>query len=279
MPTHKLDANLYEKITKCIYEEILRGEGYENVEVRHNISLQGLKGTHQIDVFWKLNYANLEHSVIIECKNYSRPIDISIVRSFESVVNDIRNAKGIIVTRSGAQKGAIEYAKKCGISIKKLDIDLKNGHDIKTNIKLEFDYDIRYDFEDKTTASKVKDGKIRLPDRHSVKFFDIDGKELQEIKEFVSGIILSRRVTRGDRFSVKLVNDNMTSIRALDMESLKTVCLSPSSIYLDIVVTSLGLNLKFSWGEIANSILHDVISAQNEYSAKIFLKRKMIDEK
>jgi hypothetical protein len=110
----------YEKAARDIYEAILRREG-SSAEVQHNVSIQGRSGVdHQIDVYWRHRQAGLEHSVIIDCKDFSRPISLEKVRNWFGVKSDIPNAHAVLVTREGYQSGAAQFASFYGISLKLL---------------------------------------------------------------------------------------------------------------------------------------------------------------
>lgn len=110
----------YEQLTQAIYQAILDNEG-NNIEVQHNIELQGRSGVkHQIDVFWRFKQGGIEHMVLIECKNYASCLTLEKARSFFGVIHDIGNVRGIMVTKNGYQRGAVDFAKFYGISLKLL---------------------------------------------------------------------------------------------------------------------------------------------------------------
>jgi len=113
------DSVEYEKLTQVIYQSILNNEGLERISVQHDEDLIGRSGVaHQIDVCWKFKQANIEHAVLIECKNYSTALTLEKIRNFHSVINDIGNCKGIMVTKVGFQSGAKKYADFYGIDLK-----------------------------------------------------------------------------------------------------------------------------------------------------------------
>lgn len=113
----------YEKFTQEIYQQLLSADlgNVKTVEVLHNVKLRGRSGQeHQIDVFWEYDIAGLRHKVAIECKNYKQLIPVGKIRDFYGVLSDLNNVSGIMVTKEGYQKGAKEYAKHYGISLKEL---------------------------------------------------------------------------------------------------------------------------------------------------------------
>ncbi len=106
----------YETFARDVYQELLAQDGL-TVEVLHDQVIQGKAAKHQVDVFWKFSFAGINHKVAIECKNYSRNVSIGKVRDFKSVLEDIGNTNGIMVTTKGFQKGAIEFAEHHGIKL------------------------------------------------------------------------------------------------------------------------------------------------------------------
>lgn len=120
-----MDANLfaesiqYEQLTQSIYQAILEKEGINNIQVEHNVNITGKSGIkHQIDVFWKFKQAGIEHKVLIECRNYNSSITLEKIGAFHSVVSDINNAKGLMITKVGYQSGAEGFAQFNGIGLK-----------------------------------------------------------------------------------------------------------------------------------------------------------------
>ena len=115
------EAVEYEKFTQSVYQAILRKENSGNVSVEHNLDIKGRSGVaHQIDVSWRFRRATVEHHVLIECKNYASDITLEKVRNFFAVLHDIGNCQGIMVTKTGYQKGVVDFAKYYGIGLKLL---------------------------------------------------------------------------------------------------------------------------------------------------------------
>ncbi|WP_460269053.1 restriction endonuclease [Clostridium botulinum] len=111
----------YEKLTKDIYETILKEEGLNNIKVDHDVKILGKSGCcHQIDVYWEFKMAGVIHRIAIECKNYSSSVSIAKIRDFFGVIHDIGNIKGIFITKVGYQSGAIKFGEYYGIDLKEL---------------------------------------------------------------------------------------------------------------------------------------------------------------
>lgn len=106
----------YEKITQEIYQSLINEDGL-TIDVQHDIQLQGKAFKHQIDVYWEYKVAGVINRVAIECKNYNRKISVGKIRDFYGVLSDVGNLSGIMVTKDGFQKGAIEFAEHYGINL------------------------------------------------------------------------------------------------------------------------------------------------------------------
>ncbi|ECK1870746.1 restriction endonuclease [Salmonella enterica] len=108
--------NDLESYTQYVYSTLLNPRD-NGVEVRRNVVLKGLKGEYQIDVFYRFENAGFIHRVAIECKYQNRPLDRDTIMPFCNKITDIGNIIGVIVSKSGYQSGAKEYAEKHGITL------------------------------------------------------------------------------------------------------------------------------------------------------------------
>lgn len=93
------------------YEQYVLGNlrsKFPNLEVLHNQKIMGKKSKirRQIDIL-----AISTHKIIIDCKYYSRTVDVKHVEMFLGMLDDIGVDKGIIVTSKGFTKSAINRAK------------------------------------------------------------------------------------------------------------------------------------------------------------------------
>lgn len=111
----------YELFTQSIYQHLVNSDVVKATKVEHDVKLKGRSGQeHQIDVYWEYKIAGNKHRVAIECKNYKTKVSLGKVRDFKGVLDDLNGVNGIMVTKEGFQKGAKEYAKEYGISLKEL---------------------------------------------------------------------------------------------------------------------------------------------------------------
>ena len=111
----------FECFTQRIMQRLVNSEVLKPTLVRHNVKLTGKSDCeHQIDVYWEYEKDGVMNRVAIECKNYDSKVSIGKVRDFLSVLQDLGNVRGIMVTSKGYQKGAKKFAEYYGISLKKL---------------------------------------------------------------------------------------------------------------------------------------------------------------
>ncbi len=119
---HSMNPNTeFERFTQRIYQKLVNNDVIKPTTVKHNVKLKGKSGCeHQIDVYWEYEMDGIINRVAIECKNYDSNVSIGKVREFLSVLLDLDNVRGIMVTSKGYQKGARKFAEYYGISLKKL---------------------------------------------------------------------------------------------------------------------------------------------------------------
>jgi hypothetical protein len=110
----------YEQITQAIFQALVDQDQAQNISVEHNKPLRGKYLSHQCDVYWKFKSAGMEYSTIVECKNWNKRLKQENLLAFRAKLEDLNNPKGVIVTRSGYQKGAVKYAKAHGILLYEL---------------------------------------------------------------------------------------------------------------------------------------------------------------
>jgi hypothetical protein len=105
----------YEDFVETIYRALLEAErrdgriGHVKIEKRKKITSKS--GTPaEIDLYWEYTIAGITHCVAIECRNHNTNVGISGVRDFARKISDISGLKGLMVTRKGFSKNAIQEA-------------------------------------------------------------------------------------------------------------------------------------------------------------------------
>lgn len=90
-------------------------------DVRHNVKLKGPDGERQIDVLVLHDHANVRYLTIIECKDFRGKVNVTYVDAFASKLIDVKANKGILVSRKGFTKTAVQKAKRLGIELCMID--------------------------------------------------------------------------------------------------------------------------------------------------------------
>ncbi len=109
-----------ESYVQYVYSSLLNLKD-EGVVVSRNAIMMGKSTKHEVDIFYQFERAGLIHKVAIECKFLSRPVEKAEVMEFHSKAIDIGNIQAVFVSKSGYQRGAIDYAQHYGIQLLKLD--------------------------------------------------------------------------------------------------------------------------------------------------------------
>jgi Restriction endonuclease len=111
----------YENLTEAIFKLILGQKDLPNLVVERDVTLQGKIRPHQIDVYWKFETGGITHEVVVQAKDWQKPVDQLHLLAFSKILEDLPGQpKGIFVTRSGYQQGAEEFGLACGILLYEL---------------------------------------------------------------------------------------------------------------------------------------------------------------
>ena len=137
----KNTGKAYECLVQEIYKEILNNEGVNNIKVEHDIILEGKTTSHQIDVYWEHEVANSKFRMIIQAKDWKSAVPQKERLAFSEIIKDLpTGTKGVFISKSGFQKGAIDVAKANGIDIYELREPNKSDFE---NKMMEVDINLR----------------------------------------------------------------------------------------------------------------------------------------
>ncbi|MDD2755523.1 MAG: restriction endonuclease [Methanothrix sp.] len=183
----------HERLVLKILDQIL-SENAHNIKVNHNILLKGKDATHQIDIYWEFLVGDKKYSVVVEVKTLSKPVGQETLFQFRSVLDDLREQPiGIIVSNTGYQEAAREYAKRRGIllyelreaseadwndRIKMFDIDISAYTPHFDNIKLIQDIEWNIQELKRLNIPLSEASKIRVEVSDNLKFYDENDKEI-----------------------------------------------------------------------------------------------------
>ena len=88
-------------------------------EVQHNVKLPGYRShtQRQIDVLVTEKIGQYTIKIIIDCKDYSTPVDVKGVEEFSGLLDDVRGQKGVLVCPRGFTKAAKNRASDLQIDL------------------------------------------------------------------------------------------------------------------------------------------------------------------
>jgi hypothetical protein len=73
-----------------------------------------------IDVSFEMDYSGFTVLFLVECKLYSRKVEVGDIEVFRTKIDDIGAHKGIVFSTIGFQSGAVQAAKAYGIGLARL---------------------------------------------------------------------------------------------------------------------------------------------------------------
>jgi hypothetical protein len=50
----------------------LAQDGVTNIDVQHDVELQGKSALHQIDVYWEFEQGGIRYRTIVQCKDWDK---------------------------------------------------------------------------------------------------------------------------------------------------------------------------------------------------------------
>jgi restriction system protein len=80
------------------------------LDAQTNVTVQGVRTQHDIDVLVKMHHAGFDVTWAIECKHWKSKVSKLHVVGLRSIVQEIGADRGILLCEAGFQSGAIEAA-------------------------------------------------------------------------------------------------------------------------------------------------------------------------
>jgi len=111
-----LSPNEYEDFVT----EIIRQMSFsKKARISRNVEFIGVRqpGKYEIDIALEINLDSLDFLIIVECKNWKRPVDRPIIQKLAQTKDAISAHKAVVVSPIGFTKEAIEVAKSLGIAL------------------------------------------------------------------------------------------------------------------------------------------------------------------
>lgn len=90
------------------------------LEANTNVTLSGVRTTHDVDVLVKSRHAGFEVTWIVECKHWNSRISKLHVLALREIVTDTGSDRGILLAENGFQSGAAEAASLTNVHLTSL---------------------------------------------------------------------------------------------------------------------------------------------------------------
>lgn len=95
------------------------------VSAKTNISIEGVRTSHNVDVLVSTKFLGAEITWIVEAKSWKNNVSKEKVLALRSIVDDTGVDRGFLISEKGFQKGAWEAAHKTNVELVKFS-DLKD---------------------------------------------------------------------------------------------------------------------------------------------------------
>ena len=90
------------------------------MDAQTDVSVKGVRTTHDVDVLVKSHHAGFDITWIVECKRWNSRVSKLHVLALREIVTDVGADRGILLSESGFQSGAAEAASLTNVHITSL---------------------------------------------------------------------------------------------------------------------------------------------------------------
>jgi len=90
------------------------------LDANTDVTIQGVRTKHDVDVLVKSPYYGFDVTWIVECKYWKEPVSKLHVLALREIVSDAGADRGIILSEAGFQSGAVEAANLTNVQVTSL---------------------------------------------------------------------------------------------------------------------------------------------------------------
>lgn len=120
-PYRALSSEISPDEFECFCMETLKAyakkDNLKEFTILHNESVGTHDGVYQIDILGEFNAMGIKFKIIVECKMYTRPVEREKVCVLYEKQQSLGANKSVLMSTSGFQSGAVQYAKAHGITL------------------------------------------------------------------------------------------------------------------------------------------------------------------
>ena len=118
---YDLTPTEFEKYCCDFLKGFAEKEKLPDFKIIHDTKIKAPDGKYQIDVYIEYTALGVHHKVLCECKKYKNRVNRDKVAILHRKLESLGAQKGILISTSDFQSGAIEYAKSHGIALIKAE--------------------------------------------------------------------------------------------------------------------------------------------------------------
>ncbi len=111
----------FEKFCCDVLAGYAEEENIRDFKITHNKIIKAPDGKYQIDVYAEFTVMGAQFKVLCECKRYKYRVNREKVAVLHRKLESVGAHKGILISTSDFQSGAIEYGKAHGIALIKAE--------------------------------------------------------------------------------------------------------------------------------------------------------------
>ncbi|MFA5193943.1 MAG: restriction endonuclease [Verrucomicrobiia bacterium] len=101
------------------------------LDAQTDVTVKGARTTHDVDVLVKSHHAGFDVTWMVECKQWNTKVSKLHVLALREIVTDTGADRGILLSESGFQSGAIEAASLTNVLVTSLaEARVKSEHDV-----------------------------------------------------------------------------------------------------------------------------------------------------
>lgn len=107
----------FEKYCLEILNAYAKKENLQQFTIIHDTRIETNDGIYQLDGYAEFIALGVKFKIIVECKRYTESVNREKVVVLADKVRSLGAQKGILISTSGFQSGAVKYAKEHGIAL------------------------------------------------------------------------------------------------------------------------------------------------------------------
>lgn len=191
----------------------LQAQATPGAEVKHNQKIKGRSGRlRQLDITISQKVGLYPVLIVIECKQYRRPVSIEKVEAFVLKLRDVDASHGVIVSNSGFDDGAKAIARDNFVTL--LSYREAEEFDWRSVVGKGAWLTLVVTEPENVTATFIDPNQVTLPSPSDRTLYDVNGNALLTLKELYGQLDEGLGIqSELGPFECQVIPDNPTYIK------------------------------------------------------------------